>query len=346
MTPTLLSLATGLPAHRHEQMIIHDKWLRPFIDSERARMIYAASEIEARYSVLAEADFLADEPGTKARNDLYMQTARPLAATVINRALAGANLEATDIDHFIVTSCTGFDNPGLDVILAADLGLRPDLRRSALIGMGCYSGLTSLDRAMLEVMARQSRVLVLALEFSTLHFQHGKQLDNMVAGALFGDGLAAAVVGPAPNETLRPRLIETMTYSDYRYQEIMGFHLTDKGYQINLSTRVPKLLRQIVPDLVATFLERVDLQQSDIRFWGIHPGGTKILDYVGQALDLTPEALVYARRVLRQYGNISSATIFFVLDEIQQRGRPQAGDYGLLLAFGPGLTVELCLVGW
>ncbi len=345
--PTLLGLATGLPAHRHEQMTIHDKWLRPFIDSERARMIYAASEIDSRYSVLAEADFLADEPSTKTRNDFYMQTARPLATSVISEALAAADLPPTAIDHFIVTSCTGFDNPGLDVILASDLGLRPDLRRSALIGMGCYSGLTTLDRAMIEVTARHSRALILAVEFGTLHFQHGKQLDNMVAGALFGDGLAAAVIGPPPADTaLRPRLLETMTFSDYRYQEMMGFHLTDKGYQIKLSTRVPKLLRQIVPDLVDDFLGRAGLQRTDIRFWGIHPGGARIIDYVGQALDLPPETLVHSRRVLREYGNMSSVTIFFVLDDIIRQGQPQPGDYALLLAFGPGLTIEVCLVGW
>ena len=346
MEPTILSLATGLPDHRHEQMTIHDKWVSPFIHSQRARAIYAAAEIEARYSVLAEADFLADEPGTKARNDVYMRAARPLATEVISQALTQAGLTPTDIDHFIVTSCTGFDNPGLDVILAADLGMRPDMRRSALIGMGCYSGLTSLDRALLEVSARQSRVLILALEFCTLHFQHGKKLDDMIAGAIFGDGLAAAVIGLPSENAHQPRLLETMTFSDYGYQKLMGFHISDKGYEIRLATKVPQILRQILPDVVTDFLRQTNLNLADIRFWSVHPGGAKIIEHIGQALELEPDKLTHSREVLRRYGNMSSATIFFVLDEIIRHGRPQRGDYALMLAFGPGLTIELCLLGW
>jgi len=345
--PTLLGLATGVPENQHRQMEIHDRWLLPFINSQRARAIFTAAEIETRYSVLAGSSFLATEPGTKARNDLFMEAARPLAKTVICQALAQANLSPRDIDHFIVISCTGFDNPGLDVSLAGELGMRPDLRRSALIGMGCHAGLTGLDRAMLELAARpQGHALVLAIEFGTLHFQHGASLENMVAGALFGDGLAAALIGPSADETGQPRLLDTMTYSDYSGQDLMGFHLSDKGYQIHLAPRVPKVLRDLAPTLVSDFLQRAGLTQADIRFWGIHPGGAKILDYLGEALNLTAGDLSYARQVLRHYGNMSSATIFFVLDQIIRQGQPQPGDYALLLAFGPGLTVELCLVGW
>lgn len=345
--PALLSLATGVPENRHKQMDIHDRWLSPFINSQRARAIFAAAEIETRYSVLAESGFLANEPGTQARNDLYIQIARPLATAAINRVLKDAALTPAGVDHFIVVSCTGFDNPGLDVMLAADLGMRADLRRSALIGMGCYAGLTAIDRAIAELAARpRSHVLVLAVEFGTIHFQHGNKLDNMVAGALFGDGLAAAIIGPASSDGSRPHLLDTMTYSDYSHRDLMGFHPSDKGYEIRLAPRVPKVVRAIAPDLVAGFLSRSGLKLTDIRFWGIHPGGVKIVDYLGQALELEPQDLQYSRQVLRRYGNMSSATIFFVLDEIIRRGRPQPDDYALLLAFGPGLTIELCLVQW
>jgi alkylresorcinol/alkylpyrone synthase len=344
---TILGLATGTPQNRHKQMEIHDRWLWPYIHSQRARAIFAATEINTRYSVLADSSFLANEPGTKARNDLFMQAARPLASTVINRALAKANLIPSDIDHFMVISCTGFDNPGLDVILASDLGMRPDLRRSALIGMGCHAGITGLDRAMLELAARpQSHVLVLAIEFGTLHFQHGKKLKNMIAAALFGDGLAAAIIGPGSSSASQPKLLDTLTYSNYKAQDLLGFRVSDKGYEIYLDTQVPKALREIVPDLLADFLNRSSLEKTDIRFWGIHPGGAKIVDYLGQALELEPADLRYARQVLRQYGNMSSATIFFVLDEIIRQGQPQPGDYAILQAFGPGLTIELCLLQW
>ena len=345
--PAILALATGTPKHQHTQMDIHDRWLLPFINSHRAKAIFTAAEIDTRYSVLETSDFLADEPGTKARNDRYITAARPLATKTITRALTDASLTPSDIDHFIVISCTGFETPGLDVMLAGDLGMRPTLRRSALIGMGCYAGLTGVDRAIMELAARpQNHVLILAVEFGTLHFQHGKKLENMVAAALFGDGLAATVIGPASLGKSQPRILNTMTYSNYATQDLMGFHISDQGYQIHLGTRVPKLLREIVPDLVADFLSQSGLTVTDVKFWGIHPGGAKIVDYIGQALELPPEDLQYSRAVLRQYGNMSSVTIFFVLDEMMHQGHPQPPDYALLLAFGPGLTIELCLIQW
>jgi alkylresorcinol/alkylpyrone synthase len=345
--PTITGLATGLPENRHTQMELHDRWLSPYIDSHRARAIFTAAQIDTRYSILPNSDFLMDEPGTKARNDLYMRTARPLAAQTITQALQQAGLAPADIDHFIVISCTGFDTPGLDVMLAADLNMRPDLRRTALIGMGCHAGLTGLDRAILELAARpQNHALVLAVEFGTLHFQHGRKLENMIAGALFGDGLAVAIVGPGLPGRCRPQLINTMTYSNYNFQELLGFHISDKGYQIYLSTQVPQVLRALLPELISEFLGQSQLSLADIKFWGIHPGGAKIIDYIAQALDLPPDALSYTRRILRSYGNMSSAAIFFVLDEIMQHGCPRPDDYALLLSFGPGLTVELCLLQW
>lgn len=343
---TILGLTTAVPPYQHTQTDLHDRWLAHLMNSQRSRAIFTAAEIDTRYSVLPTSEFLDDEPGTQARNDLYMQAARPLATQAIECVLKQVELAPTDIDHFIVVSCTGFDTPGLDVILAHDVGMRPTMRRSALIGMGCFAGLTALDRAMLELAARpHSHTLILALEFTTLHFQHGGKLDNMVAGAIFGDGLAAAIIGPG-SVAGRPQILQTMTYSDYQTQDLMGVHLSDKGFQIHLSSRVSKVLREITPNLVAGFLHQGGLTQTDIKFWGIHPGGARIIDYIGQALALEPKALRFSQEVLRAYGNMSSAAIFFVLEKIMRQGQPQAGDYALLLAFGPGLTIELCLLQW
>src|SRR5262245_57577765 len=246
-------------------MDIHDRWVAAYINSQRARAIFRAAEIETRYSVLETSAFLANEPGTQARNELYLQAARPLAGETILQALNQAALTPAEIDHFIVISCTGFDTPGLDVMLAADLQMRPNLRRSALIGMGCHAGLTGLDRAMIESAARPGhRSLVLAVEFGTLHFQHGSDLDNMLAGALFGDGLAAVVVGPSSRGSCSPQLLQTMTYSDYSAQALMGFHLSDTGFQIHLSPKVPKLLRALILDPVTDFLRQMGLKMSNI----------------------------------------------------------------------------------
>jgi len=341
-TPALLGLATQLPAHRHLQMDLHDRWLFPFIHSQRARAIFAAAEIESRYSVMADSSFLDSKPTTQARNQLYLETARPLALAVIQQALANAKLTPRDLDHFIITSCTGWDTPGLEVTLAAELGMKPTLRRTALMGMGCQAGLTGLDRAMLEITARpQSLVLLVAVELCSLQFQHGNTLENMIADALFGDGLGAAILG---HSETAPRLLDTMSYHHYAAPTAMGVHLSDHGYQIELATRVPKLLRQLIPEIMPAFFNQVGLKQNDIRFWGIHPGGAKIVEVVGESLHLSEMDLSYARRVLRHYGNMSSATIFFVLEDMMQHGNPQRGDYAILMTFGPGLTVELALM--
>jgi alkylresorcinol/alkylpyrone synthase len=345
MTPAILGLTTGVPPNQHNQTDLHDRWLAPFISSHRARAIFAAAEIDTRHSVLATADFLADEPGTQARNDLYVQAGRQLGAQVIRQALADAGLAPGDIDHLLVISCTGLDTPGLDAVLAGDLHMRQSLRRSGLIGLGCHAGLTGLDRAMLEVSAWPERqVLLLSVEFGTLHFQHGNKIDDMIAAAIFGDGAAAAVVGAG-----RPghfHLLTSSTFSDTTYQDLMGFHLTDKGFRIHLSTKVAKVLRSLIFELVDDFLRQAGLSMRQIKFWGIHPGGAKIVTYIGQALGLTEADLRYSRTVLRNYGNMSSVTVFFVLNEIIRHGQPQPGDYALLLTFGPGLTIEFCLMQW
>jgi len=324
------------------------------IRSHRARAIFAASKIETRYSVFADAQFLTDEPSAQKRNDLYLQLAPPLAKQLIIRLLEQAHLTPSDIDHFILISCTGLDTPGLEIALAAELGMKPTLRRSALIGMGCFAGLTGLDRAMLELAARpDSRVLVLAVELCMIHFQHGGKLDNMIAGAIFADGLGGVIVENTENIKNRsgshvrfPKLLETMSYNCYQAPDFIAVHLSDTGFQISLSTKVAKLLRREIRGIIDLFLEQIKLPQSQIRFWGIHPGGTRIIDYVGESLGLVEDDLRYARTVLKRYGNMSSATIFFVLEEIVNQGQPQTGDYGLLMTFGPGLTVECCLVRW
>jgi predicted naringenin-chalcone synthase len=171
-------------------------------------------------------------------------------------------------------------------------------------------------------------------------------LENLVVSALFGDGAAAALVGPAGPEARGPRLIDLATHCDYTTFEHMAFHLTDHGFQMRLSAYVPELLAADVETFVDGLLQRNGLRRHSVRFWGIHPGGSKILDSLQERLGLSDAHLAYSRAVLRDHGNMSSPTILFVLDEIQRCGEPRAEDYGVLLAFGPGLTMEGALLQW
>jgi len=154
-----------------------------------------------------------------------------------------------------------------------------------------------------------------------------------------------ASASPA-REVPRPRLLDAATFSDYTTFDHMAFHVTDHGFQMRLSAYVPDVLAANVEAFLAPLLARNGLDRAAIRFWGIHPGGSKILDYLQSQLKLSDADLTYSRAVLRDYGNMSSPTILFVLDQIQRCGQPQPGDYGVLMAFGPGLTMESALVQW
>jgi predicted naringenin-chalcone synthase len=228
--------------------------------------------------------------------------------------------------------------------------MRPDLGRTCVLGMGCYAAFPGLRRAVQVVQANPNHTaLVLAIELCSLHFQTGDaSMDNVVSSALFADGAAALLLGAGDrrNGASRPRLLDSATYCDYQTFEHMSFRLTDEGFQMQLSSYVPELLAANIEDFVAGLLERNRLAVGDIRFWGVHPGSAKILDHVQERLGLTENALDCSREVLHQYGNMSSPTVLFVLDQLQRQAGPQPGDYGVLLAFGPGLTMESALVQW
>jgi predicted naringenin-chalcone synthase len=191
----------------------------------------------------------------------------------------------------------------------------------------------------------QQRALMLAIELCSLHFQPTDDTENVIVSALFGDGAGAAVIG-YDDENQGPMLVDSLTRCEYNTLEHMAFHLTDHGMKMRLSAYVPEILGANVEDFVDDLLARNGLVRSDVKFWGLHPGGLKIMQHIERRLELEPNDLRYSRAVLKQYGNMSSATILFVLDEIIKNGHPERGDHAVLLAFGPGLTMESCLLRW
>ena len=344
--PVILSLATGVPPDCYNQAEVFEFLQTLFVRTRHARTIFNHSGVETRH-MAADRAFYAENRGTEARNRRYLEAALPLGEATLQRCLDQAGLRAADIDDFIAVSCTGFDIPGLDLRLAGRLGMRPDLRRACVLGMGCYAAFPGLQRAREAVSGRPERkALVLCLELCSLHLQFDDSLENMVVSALFADGAAAVVVGGAGNGAAWPALVDSATYCDYTTFDHMAFHVTDHGFQMRLSSYVPELLAADVTPFVDGLLARHGLDRAGVRFWGIHPGGPKILDALQSRLGLTAEHLAPSRRVLQRYGNMSSPTILFVLDEIQRTAAPQPGDYGVLLAFGPGLTMEGALVRW
>jgi len=354
-TPRILGLGTGVPAGRYEQSEIADQLLKWGAFGERraraVRTIFQRAGVRYRHMAVDDT-YYDQERTTQARNDRYMAEAVPLGTATIRSGLERAGFKPQDVDDLIVVSCTGLSVPGLDLLLAGQLGMRPDLRRTCILGMGCYGAFPGLLRARQAVATEPGRLaLVLTLELCSLHLQFEDSAESVVSSALFADGAAVALVGNGVEQAegvngYRPRLLRSATHCAYTTLDQMSFTVTDHGFRMYLSSYVPELLATEIEGFVDGLLGQEGLRRTDVRFWGIHPGSTKIVDYVAARLGLSDVQVESSHQILHDYGNMSSATILFVLDRIQQCESPSPGDYGVLLAFGPGLTIEGLLLQW
>lgn len=356
-TPQVLALATGVPERRYSQQEIFEEFVALQDEPVRTRRARALNMIWQRAGVAyrhtaAWRGYFSEERTTEARNDQYMASAVPLAEATIRRGLDAAGYTPADVDELIVVSCTGFNIPGLDLLLAGRMGMRPNLHRSCILGMGCYGAFPGLLRARESVTVRPDRLAVmLSIELCSLHMQFDGSSESAISAALFSDGAGMALVGDRDRHADRtrtpgPRLIDSETYSDYTTLEHMSFTVTDHGFRMYLSSYVPDLLAAQIQGFIDTLLSRNNLKRGDVRFWGVHPGSTKIVDYVQDQLGLTSQQVEHSHGVLNDFGNMSSATIMFVLDRIHRCDEPEPGDYGVMMAFGPGLTMESLLVQW
>jgi predicted naringenin-chalcone synthase len=356
--PTYLhAIATATPEHGYSQEAV-GAWMAELAADERQRRLlkalYRASGIATRHTVIPGfgRDFFTRdphgalvEPGTGARNAIYAREARPLARAAGEALLASRpEFHRDTISHVVTASCTGFVNPGLDYFLVRDLGLSAATARYHLGFMGCYAAFPALRLATQICQAEPTAcVLVLCLELCSLHLQLDAREDQLLANALFADGAAAALVSarpPRPGETAL-RLERFASALVPEGEAAMAWTIGDRGFDIALSSYVPKLLGTNIAGVVDELLAAADVRSIDA--WAIHPGGKAILDQVERALGLHPAQLAPSRRVLRDFGNMSSATILFVLHELL-RAPADAPQRICAMAFGPGLTVELALL--
>jgi predicted naringenin-chalcone synthase len=346
----IVGIGTCVPETYYEQ----DEVAQYFVDiveqaASRQRAIYRifdSAGVRKRHMVVNR-EFFYDLPTTQARNDFYMQAAAPLGKQAIQRALDKSGYKIEDVDDFVVVSCTGFSIPGLDLQLAQKMNMRPNLRRSCILGMGCYGAFPGLLRAFESASVHPDKlVLVLSVELCSLHFQLEPTSENVVSTSLFADGAAAILVGGTNHRGRYPRILDSATHCDYQTLDKMSFNVTDFGFQMYLSSYVPDILAAKVEDFVDELLGRNGLARENVSFWGIHPGSRKIVQHIQSRLNLTVAQSTHSLSVLNDYGNMSSATILFVLDHIHRCGNPKPGDRGVLLAFGPGLTMEGLLIEW
>jgi alkylresorcinol/alkylpyrone synthase len=278
---------------------------------------------------------------TGARMARYLDEALPLAADAAAGALGGAGLDAADLGLLAVVSCTGYTTPGLDIRLAESLGADPSLQRLLIGHMGCYAALPGLAAAADAVVARGRPALLVCAEVASLHVQTpSADLEQTVAHALFSDGAAAVVLepggagGPPGYEVL-----DVAARTDVGTAELMRWDVTDLGFRMGLSRRVPDVLGLHVGPLVEELLVRHGLERAGVDGWAVHPGGPRILDVVADRLGLDDTDLAASRSVLDEHGNCSSATVLVVLDRLRRSGVVRAGGAVVALAFGPGLTL-------
>jgi alkylresorcinol/alkylpyrone synthase len=267
----------------------------------------------------------------------YREHAPRLAAIACRRALAAAGVAPNEIDLVISVSCTGYLVPSLDAALVWELGLRPDLIRLPITELGCSGGAAAIAAARRHLAGfPQDRVLVVAVEVPSLTFQRrDHSLDNLTASLVFGDGAAAAVIGPGRPGEDRLKVLDTGARLLPDSTQVLGFELGDGGFHTVLDRRLPGLVGRHLGELVAEVVERWGMGRPG--FYAVHAGGPRIFDAVESALGLAPSDLDLSRRLFRSVGNLSSASILFILAAL---GDGVSGD-GLAIAFGPGVTVEL-----
>ncbi len=321
------------------------------------RKVYGESGITKRHCVVP--DFLQEgsepglfvnedgtpkEPSTGERNAVYVEQARRLIPEISRRAIdhcGGVNAE--DITHVVTVSCTGFFNPGPDLLVIEALGLPATVQRYHLGFMGCYAAFPALKMAnqFCELDA-SANVLIVCLELCSLHLQNKDDLDTIVANSVFADGSAAVVVsGEPPAEGQRGYSLERFSSQlALEGSGDMAWDIGDHGFNLVLSKYVARIIGSGIKRLIDEVFENSELEPSDIAKWAVHPGGRAILDKVEESLELEADQLQASREVLAQYGNMSSATVLFVLAEMLRQEDTLAGDTVCAMAFGPGLTVE------
>lgn len=351
---TLLALERFVPPYRYPQQEV-SRWVREWLEedasgaSARLLKVYGTAGIATRASVVP-IEQVFHPRDFEAQNDRYCEIARAAGIDLARRTLRSAGLAPGEVDLLVSVSCTGFMIPALDAYVADALGMGPRLARLPITESGCAGGVVGLARAADYLEARPDRAaLVLALELSSLTFQRwDRSATNVVSTAIFGDGgAAAALVGPRhprAKGTALARLTGAESLFFPGTTHLMGFALRNQGLQIVLDKGLAPFVRREVVCAVESFLGPLGLARSDIAHWILHPGGRRIIEVMRDRLGLREEDLASTEAVLSEHGNMSSATVLFVLDEILRRRRPRAGERGVLGAFGPGFCAELALL--
>lgn len=337
----IAGLGYALPGVMDQQGLWDDFFAAHYRGNGVAQRIWRSSGVRTRHGVLDPRVEDVSTWGTRARMERYIVDALPLGKDAVGTALDDAKVRADEVGLFVVATCTGYATPGLDILLARDLGMDPSVQRLGVGHMGCYAAIPGLSAAADFVSTHGEPAVLLCCELPSLHVQPATDdVQQMVAHALFADAAAAVVLVPDGSGLA---VLDVAAHTDAETSRMMTWDVTDLGFRMGLSPEVPDVLAQHVRPVVTSLLQRHRLEISDVLGWAVHPGGPRILDVVTEQLQLPSDALTPSVDVLRDHGNCSSATVLLVLDEILRRD-PNPGPV-VAMAFGPGLTLYAALLG-
>jgi predicted naringenin-chalcone synthase len=339
--------ATGiaLPPVMDQTALWRDHFADHYRHDPLAERIWHRVGVDRRHGVVDPRVHNVSGWSTGQRMRRFVDEALPLGRQAISRCLDRAGLAPDEVGQLTVATCTGYATPGLDVLLARDLGMPPSTQRLHIGHMGCYAAIPALAATADAAAARDRNGVLLCVELPSLHAQPPADADpdpqQVVAHALFSDAAAAVAVRPLG---IGPRVLDVVSRTDVEHASLMRWDITDLGFRMGLSPDVPTVLAQHVEDAVDELLTTNGLHHADVAHWAIHPGGPAIIDVVAERLGLDDDAVRLSRDVLADHGNCSSATILLILDRILASGGIAPGDTLVAMAFGPGLTLYAVLL--
>lgn len=353
-TPSVAATATALPRNRYSQddLVALAQQILPDMDVEPRTLarFFQRVGVEERFLALS-AEAYRDLGGLESRNRAWLEVATELGERVVRDVLEEADLAPSGVGHLMSTTVTGLAVPTLEARLMNRIPFSSGVKRMPAFGLGCVGGAAGVARLSDVLLgAPGDAAILVAVELCSLTFQREDvSTANVISMGLFGDGAAAVLlVGPEHPRAraARPRVLATRSVFFPDTERMMGWDVVDSGFKVVLSPEVPDIAREKLPKLVAAFLADHGLRQADISAWVTHPGGPAIMNAMADGLALPARELEPARRGLARVGNLSSASVLFLLDDFCRRHQPERGAYGLMLAMGPAFCAELVLLQW
>jgi alkylresorcinol/alkylpyrone synthase len=351
-SPRILATGTATPPHVLRQAdaraFAQHHFAGTLDDLDRLLTVFDHAEIETRHTCMP-LEWFRQSHDFEEKNAAYVDWALRLSSEAIANCLQETDVTPRDIDYLIFVSTTGLATPSIDARLIGALGFHPNTRRTPVWGLGCAGGAAGLAHAFHHAQGHpRAHVLVVALELCSLTFHFGdRSKSNLVAAALFGDGAAAVLVSGDQthgDRAAHPEIMGTMSTLWPDSLDVMGWNVMNEGMQVVFAQTIPAIVRRLASDNIVQFLESFQLGLTDIDHLIAHPGGARVISAYEQALALSDGRMDSAREVLREYGNMSSASVLFVLKRFLRPGRTRPGEHGLVTALGPGFCSENVLV--